>query len=114
LAASISVEAVTPPLVGWAFKELLLFCGIGAGKSTADGTISGYWFSALSAGVLALGFRSGSSWSIVILARDETCRYQLTSCLRLLSRICQQIVKFMSFYIPKYVINLISGYSLGV
>jgi len=28
--------------------------------------------------------------------------------------ICQQIVKFMSFYIPKYVINLISGYSLGV
>jgi len=30
------------------------------------------------------------------------------------ARICQQIVKFMSFYIPKYVINLISGYSLGV
>jgi hypothetical protein len=34
--------------------------------------------------------------------------------LRPLPRICQQIVKFMSFYIPKYVINLISGYSLGV
>jgi hypothetical protein len=29
-------------------------------------------------------------------------------------RICQQTVKFMSFYILKYVINLISGYSLGI
>jgi hypothetical protein len=28
--------------------------------------------------------------------------------------ICQQIVKFMSLYIPKYANNLISGYSLGV
>jgi hypothetical protein len=49
LAASISVEAVTPPLVGWTFKELLLFCGVSAGKSTADGTICGYWFWAVSA-----------------------------------------------------------------
>ena len=40
LAASISVEAVTPPLVGWAFKELLLFCGGSAGKSNAYGVVS--------------------------------------------------------------------------
>src|SRR5260370_10116955 len=67
-AASISGEAVTPPLVGRAFKELLLFSGVSAGKSTADGTISGYWFWALSAGVLARGFRSGPVGRIVILA----------------------------------------------
>src|SRR5207245_2988111 len=40
LAASISVEAVTPPLVGWAFKELPLFCGGSDGKSNARGIVS--------------------------------------------------------------------------
>jgi hypothetical protein len=36
LAASISVEAVTPPLVGLAFKELLLFSRLSDAKSNAD------------------------------------------------------------------------------
>jgi hypothetical protein len=47
------------------------------------------------------------------LGRDELAAIQLPL-LRLLPFICQQIVKFMSLYVPKYVINLISGYSLGV
>jgi len=37
LAASISVEAVTPPLVGLAFKELLLLWGGSYGKSNDGG-----------------------------------------------------------------------------
>jgi hypothetical protein len=53
------------------------------------------------------------SWLIVILA-GMNLRRSVNLLLWLLPRICQQIVKFMSFYIPKYVINLISGYSLGV
>jgi hypothetical protein len=53
------------------------------------------------------------SWLIVILA-GMNLRLSVNLLLWLQPRICQQIVKFMSFYIPKYVINLISGYSLGV
>jgi hypothetical protein len=46
--------------------------------------------------------------------RDELAAISKPPPFGSLPRICQQIVKFMSFYIPKYVINLISGYSLGV
>jgi len=41
LAASISVEAVTPPLVGLAFKELRLFCAGSDRKSNVYGTARG-------------------------------------------------------------------------
>jgi len=42
-AASISVEAVTPPLVGWPIKELLLFWAGKAGKSNAESEFPTPW-----------------------------------------------------------------------
>jgi hypothetical protein len=57
LAASISVEAVTPPLVGLAFKELPLFSGVMAGKSNSDGGRRSYQFSGKSSEKTVLAIR---------------------------------------------------------
>ena len=70
LAASISVESVTPPLVGWACKELLLFCAESRGKSN-DGC-----FSAISSQLTVLGSQF-SEKAFLLSALEPTSRHDV-------------------------------------
>jgi len=74
LAASISVEAVTPPLVGLACKELPLFCGETRRKSNDHGSCRRY-ASSLRTGVRGAVHDGNGSRNELGWIAGRACRY---------------------------------------